>query len=277
MNQPNKEKLHKLSILEEKWEEQIKYCHQGVGISQEINSLKEETISVLKEIIPIGNVELRRQVDRLEKEPFTIWSDARSGYVLLGEAVKLEKWLNFVKKVKEEIEMDLPEDLKEDIRTEDEKINERALLLLRLYWKDALYEIGKEFGITYFTQFERYWDLDENKGALEISKNITDDDLLKLVKKNLPSEYRFTYLGGFQGQYYTITESKEIKLISSWNSVRDNIKKALEKWGDKVWALLQTLIDKGGRATYFEIIDGMENYGQSYIPSFLLPRLQPLN
>lgn len=76
MNQSNKEKLHKLSMLEEKWEEQIKYCHQGVGLSQEINSLREETISVLKEIITLGNVVLHRQIDQLEKEPFTIWSDA---------------------------------------------------------------------------------------------------------------------------------------------------------------------------------------------------------
>jgi len=276
MNQLNKEELHKLSILEEKWKEQIKYCRQGIGLSQEINSLKEETVSILKEVIPLRNVPLRRQLNQLEKEPFTIWSDARSGYVLEGETVKLEKWLNFVKEVREKIEMDLPEGLKEEIRTENEKINERALLLLRLYWKDKLYDIGKKLGITYFTQFERYWDIDEYKGALEISKKISDNDLLELVKKNPLQKYRFTYLGGFQGQYYTFTESGEIKLSSSWESVRKNVEKALKKWGDRAWALFQALIDKEGRATYFEIIDGMEKYGQSYAPSFLLPRLQSL-
>jgi hypothetical protein len=276
MNYLNKEKLYRLSILEDKWEDQIKYCHQGVGLSKEINSLKEETIQVLKEIIPTGNVLLCRQVDQLEKDPFTIWSDTRSGYVLPAEVVKLEKWLNFVKKVKMEIEINLPEDLRQDFRTEGEKINERALLLLRLYWKDMIYKIGRDFNIAYFTQFERYWDIDEYKGTLEISKNITDKDLLELVKKNPPSEYRFTSLGGFQGKYYTIPESGEIKLISSWKSVKNNAERALKKWGDRVWVLLKTIIDKGGRATYFEIIDGMEKYGQSYNPSFLLPRLQPL-
>ncbi|MCD6481738.1 MAG: hypothetical protein J7L31_05660 [Thermoplasmata archaeon] len=156
----------------------------------------------------------------------------------------------------------------------EEKIKERALLLMRLYWKDQIYKIGKELGISYFNQFKDYWDIDHFQGAFEISKRITDDELLRIVEKNPP---KYISLGGFYGKYYTVTEEGKIKLEGSWNLIRENVHKVLKNYGDKGYAILQAIINRGGRATYFEIMEEIEKIlGRPYIPSYLLPRLQPL-
>lgn len=157
----------------------------------------------------------------------------------------------------------------------EEKINEKALLLMRFYWRDEIYKIGKELNLSYFDRFENYWDMDHYQGALEISKETTDENLLKFTKEN-PPKYGLN-LGGFQGKYYTATKKGEVKLASLWGDVRKNIQKALAKWGEKGYGVLQAIINKGGRASYFDIIDETENVlGYEYIPSYLLPRFEPL-
>ncbi len=156
-----------------------------------------------------------------------------------------------------------------------EKIDEMALLLIRFYWRDEIYKIGKELNLPYFDQFENYWDMDHHQGALEISKEITDEDLLRLTKGN-PPKYGLN-LGGFQGNYYTAKEKGEVELASSWDIVRKNVCKTLEKWDEKSYGVLQAIINKGGKAAYFDIIDETEKVlGYEYGPSYLLPRLGPL-
>ncbi|MGB2728003.1 MAG: hypothetical protein WBD09_05950 [Halobacteriota archaeon] len=158
---------------------------------------------------------------------------------------------------------------------EEERIKEKALLLMRFHWRDEIYNIGKELNIPYFNQFKDYWDIDHYQGALEISKVIADNDLLRLTKEN-PPKYGLS-LGGFQGEYYTATEEGEVKLGSSWGEVRKNVQKALDKWGEKAYGVLQAIINKEGRAAYFEIIDEIEKVlGYEYVPSYLLPRFGPL-
>ncbi len=155
------------------------------------------------------------------------------------------------------------------------KETERALLLMRFYWRDEVYNVGKELNIPYFNQFKNYWDMDHFQGALEVSKAITDNDLLKLTKEK-PPKYGLS-LGGFQGEYYTVTEKGEVKLSSSWEVVRENVQKALDKWDEKAYSVLQAIINKDGRAAYFEIIDEIEKVlGYEYVPSYLLPRFGPL-
>lgn len=162
-----------------------------------------------------------------------------------------------------------------DKMDEEGRTKERALLLMRFYWKDDIYKIGKELNIPYFNQFNDYWDMDHYQGALEVSKVIADDDLLKLIKEN-PPKYGLS-LGGFHGEYYTATEKGEVKLGSSRDRVKKNVQEALNKWGEKACGLLQAIINKGGRAAYFEIIDEIERVvGYEYVPSYLLPRLGPL-
>ena len=155
------------------------------------------------------------------------------------------------------------------------KETERAFLLMRFYWGDEIYNVGKELNIPYFNQFKNYWDMDHYQGALEVSKAITDNDLLKLTKEK-PPKYGLS-LGGFQGEYYTATEKGEVKLSSSWEGVRENVQKALDKWDEKAYGVLQAIINKEGRAAYFEIIDEIEKVlGYEYVPSYLLPRFGPL-
>ena len=146
---------------------------------------------------------------------------------------------------------------------------------MRFYWRDEIYVVGKELDIPYFDQFENYWDIDHYQGALEISKKITDKELLKLTKEK-PPKYGLN-LGGFLGKYYTATENGYVKLASSWEDVRKNVQKALDKWGEKAYGVLQAIINKNGRASYFDIIDEIENVlGYEYVPSYLLPRFGPL-
>jgi hypothetical protein len=49
--------------------------------------------------------------------------------------------------------------------------------------------------------------MDHYQGALEISKVIVDNNLLKLTKEK-PPKYGLS-LRGFQGEYYTATEKGE--------------------------------------------------------------------
>ncbi|VUT27907.1 MAG: hypothetical protein SYNGOMJ08_00462 [Candidatus Syntrophoarchaeum sp. GoM_oil] len=66
---------------------------------------------------------------------------------------------------------------------------------MRFYWRDEIYKIGKELNIPYFNQFGDCWDMDHYQGALEISKVIVDNNLLKLTKEK-PPKYGLS-LGGF--------------------------------------------------------------------------------
>ncbi|RLJ01142.1 MAG: hypothetical protein DRP06_00135 [Candidatus Aenigmatarchaeota archaeon] len=162
-----------------------------------------------------------------------------------------------------------------------EKIKERALLMERFCWYDKIYGIGRELDLPSFKPMEGllskaipiYWNY--SKEALEISEVINDGDLLKFVKK-YPPEYELG-LGGFHGKYYTATEKAEVAIKGSWDEIKKNSKKAFDRWGEKVYGILQAIINKNGESAYFDIIDEIENVlGYSYIPSYILPRLRTL-
>lgn len=162
----------------------------------------------------------------------------------------------------------------------DGRTKERALLLMRFYWLEDLYNIGKTLRIPYFDQFMNYWDIgygDDSrlKAALAIAEVISDEMLVKLTMEK-PPKYGLA-LGGFQGNYYTCDENGRLKLESSWNIVRMNVQKALSRWGDRAYGVLRGIIDKGGRSEYFELLDAIESVlGYEFIPSYLLPRFRTL-
>lgn len=159
---------------------------------------------------------------------------------------------------------------------EEEKLRERILLLMRFFWLDDLFKIGKELNLDYFKKFANYWEINQYQAATEIARNIDDDKLIEFTRRHLP-KYGLT-LGGFHGKYYTASETGELRLEGSWDLVRENVRKALNKWGDRAYGILQALINKNGRATYFELIDEIEKVlGYEFVPSYLLPRLAPLN
>ncbi|MFQ5787101.1 MAG: hypothetical protein ACE5H1_03895 [Thermodesulfobacteriota bacterium] len=158
--------------------------------------------------------------------------------------------------------------------SEDKKLKERIILLMRLYWRDEIHKIGTELDIDEIKKVENYWDLDHYKGALLISKVLNDEDLKELVSKYPP---KYVQMGGFQGQYYTVDKKGRFSFINSWPSVRGNVKKSLENWGDKTYGVLKALVNKNGNSAYFELIDEIGRVlGKEYVPSWILPRLEPL-
>lgn len=159
---------------------------------------------------------------------------------------------------------------------QEEKLRERISLLMRFFWLDDLFKIGKDLHLPFFDKVSNYWEMNHYQAATEIAKNIDDDKLLEITRKHIP-RYGLR-LGGFHGKYYTATETGELRFEDSSNLIRTNVQKFLRKWGDKAYGLLQALINRNGRATYFDIINEIEKVlGYEYVPSYLLPRLEPLN
>ena len=158
----------------------------------------------------------------------------------------------------------------------EEKLKERISLLTRFFWPEDLYKIGKELDLNYFRKYTNYWEINQYQAATEIAKNIDDNKLIELTRRFLP-KYGLM-LGGFHGKYYTASETGELKLQSLWDLIRSNVLKALDRWGDRAYGILQALVNKNGGATYFDLIDEIEKVlGYEFIPSYLLPRLGPLN
>jgi hypothetical protein len=158
----------------------------------------------------------------------------------------------------------------------EERLPERTSLLMRFFWLEDLSKIGKELNLPYFSKFAFYWEMNQYQAALEIAKAIDDEKLLSLTKRFVP-RYGLS-LGGFHGKYYTATESGELSFKDSTHEIRKNVKKAIQKWGDRAYGVLQAIINKNGQATYFDLIDEIERVlGYDFIPSYLLPRLSPLN
>lgn len=155
------------------------------------------------------------------------------------------------------------------------KLKERISLLMRFFWVEDLFKIGKELRLPFFDGVSHYWKMNQYQAAAEIAKNIDDDKLIELTKKHIP-RYGLR-LGGFHGKYYTATETGELRLEDSSNFIKANVHKALSKWGDKAYGILQALVNKRGKSTYFELIDEIERVlGYEYVPSYLLPRLGPM-
>jgi len=159
---------------------------------------------------------------------------------------------------------------------DEEKLRERISLLMRFFWLDDLFKTGKELNLPFFDKVSNYWEMNQYQAATEIALNVDDNKLLELTKRYIP-RYGLR-LGGFHGKHYAATESGELRFEDSSTLIRANVQKALSKWGDKAYGLLQALINRNGRAAYFDLIDEIEKVlGYEFIPSFLLPRLSPLN
>lgn len=161
------------------------------------------------------------------------------------------------------------------VSVEDARLKERTILLMRLYWLDTLHEIGLKLEIPKFQQVKSYWELNHYQAALELARHISDHELVQLVRSRAP-KYELQ-LGGFRGQFYTADTAGNLELKSSWNEVRQAVRTALERWGDRAYGILQALVNKKGRSAYFDLIEEISKVlGYDFIPSFLLPRLQAI-
>jgi len=158
----------------------------------------------------------------------------------------------------------------------DDKLKERISLIIRYFLLEDLFKIGNELNLEYFKKYTSPWETNQYQAATEIARNIDDDRLVQLCKKYVP-RYGLS-LGGFHGRYYTASVTGELKLESSWDLIHKNVRKALNKWGDQAYGTLQALINKNGKAAYFDLIDEIEKVlGYDFTPSYLLGRLGPLN
>jgi len=157
--------------------------------------------------------------------------------------------------------------------TENRKLQEKTALLMRLFWLEILFKTGKQLKLPYFDQFSDYWAMNHYQAALEIARSIDDDQLLRLAREN-PSKYELS-LGGFQGNYYSATERGLVSLESSWPKVKDNAKRALERWQLSAFGALQGVLRLGGETTYWKLLEEAETLGARVSPS-LLKRLEAL-
>jgi len=158
----------------------------------------------------------------------------------------------------------------------DDRLRERIALITRYFWLDDLFKIGNELNLDYFRKYSSPWETNQYQAATEIARNIDDDKLIGLCKKYVP-KYGLS-LGGFHGKYYTASTTGELRLQDSWELIRKNVRKALSKWSDQSYGTLQALINKNGKAAYFDLLDEIEKVlGYEFTPSNLLPRLRPLN
>ena len=157
---------------------------------------------------------------------------------------------------------------------EDAKLAEQAILIKRLYWLEDLHRIAGELGIAEISNTRNYWELNHDKTAFLVATRLNDESLIRLIQRNAP---KYIQLGGFQGQFYSMDEKGNFTLSNSWERVRKNIHKALDKWNEKASGTLQALLNKDGQSTYIELITEIENViNKEYLPSALLPRLQSL-
>lgn len=155
---------------------------------------------------------------------------------------------------------------------ENKNLIERALLLMRFYDEKRIYEIGREMNVPYFSQLRDYSEMSYHRGALEISKSMTDEDLLKLTKDN-PPKCKLS-LGEFRGKYYTATKEGELTLGSSWENVRKDVQQCFANWDKKAYGVLQAIINKNGTVIDTDIADEIEKIlGPGYSWQDLLPRL----
>lgn len=99
----NKNTIENLYSIKKEWEEQIDCCKKGIGIAKEVEFLREDILKLLEKIIPSDSL-LTRELDKLKKRSFTLWS-GRNGYLLESNEVILKKWLDFIEKVIKEIEI----------------------------------------------------------------------------------------------------------------------------------------------------------------------------
>ena len=152
-----------------------------------------------------------------------------------------------------------------------EKIEERALLLRRLYWLDEIHKIGKELNIDSIKEVENYWDLDHKSASSQISKILSDNSLLELVSRHPP---KYLEMGGFHGQFYTLEEKNQLQLTGSWEIISKNVKRAIEKYKEKSYGTLKALVNKNGKSSYIDLLTEIEKIlDKDYTPTALLSRL----
>ena len=158
---------------------------------------------------------------------------------------------------------------------EDERIKERALFLARMCDADLLLKIGKQHGPDYFKALHAGYQItDRIQAALDVSQRLDDSQLLGIFRENPPFQYYLKEFGGFRGKYYFATTEGKVEFKDCSEEVRKSVMVALERYGETAYGFLQAIINKGGEASFFDIIGECEKLtGKSSWNPVLLRRL----
>jgi hypothetical protein len=128
-----------------------------------------------------------------------------------------------------------------------EKIEERYILLKKIFQPIKLLNIGRKIGDPYCSQFNEHgYDKDykyyeEDKVASSLSERLSDEQLVEIVKTNPDAIYRYW---GFYGKYYTFDNTKgELRLESTWPKFRSRLEEVFGKHGQAAWAVLKAYLE----------------------------------
>ncbi len=89
-------KINNIYEIRNDWEKQTEDVRKGIGEKDKIEDLFFRFFD-LKELIP-KEISLYKEIDLLRRDRI-IYSDCKTGYVSRGEAIRLEKFLNFINKL----------------------------------------------------------------------------------------------------------------------------------------------------------------------------------
>lgn len=53
---------------------------------------------------------------------------------------------------------------------DEEKLKERISLLMRFFWLEDLFKIGRKLNLDYFKKFANYWEINNYQAATEIAR-----------------------------------------------------------------------------------------------------------
>lgn len=147
------------------------------------------------------------------------------------------------------------------------KVVELKLLLKRVFPRSKLFEIGKNQSILYFRDFNCGWDIDDDRAALEIASNISDEQLKEAFKRFEPREWEV-----FRGQYYSF-ENGELRLEGSWKAIQAAVVQTKKKFGKNCAAVLKCMLESGRSCSLKEI---MHSLPEDADPSPILSDLEKL-
>ena len=119
-----------------------------------------------------------------------------------------------------------------------DKTIERKLLLKRAFSKRKLLKIGKELKVAYFNRFRSEWDIEDDKAALEIAMNASDEQLKEIFRTYEPRKWEV-----FRGKHYTFDGI--LHLEGSWKEIQAAIAQTKRKYGKNSLTVLKCLIDHG--------------------------------
>jgi hypothetical protein len=122
----------------------------------------------------------------------------------------------------------------------NDKIVERKLLIKRAFALTEIFEIGKQLGAPYFSQYVSGWETNADAAALEIAQVVSDTQLQEIFKKHATRDWAV-----FRGKYYTF-EAGVLSLRGSLEKIQAAIAETTKKYGKDSIYVLKTMAQAGG-------------------------------